>query len=428
MDDGSSLLWTVVIIFFLFAAYFAVAETSFASVSKIRIKAAAERGDKRAVKALAVLEEFDRAVTTILVGTNITHLGIASIVTVLVIRSWGQAYVTASTLITTIAVFFFSEMLPKSIAKRYAEPLALVTASSLLFFMRILKPVAYVLTAIGQAASRLVGASEEVSVTEEELHDIIDGMTDGGMLDETKSELINSALDIADITVDSILTARVDMKALSVDTPSSEVVAFLLEHHHSRYPVYEGSIDHVIGNVQMRKYLNAYRKNKDAQLRYLIDPPFFVHYSVSVSDLIREMNKQKVSLAIVLDDWGGTYGMTTIADALEEFVGDIWVEADAPRDIVLLDEYTAEVIGDMSLGDSFEELTPVLDLSKEEEDFFHKRASEWAFEHFTRIPKVGDSFRFRGITIGVEKMRRHRILELKFTIDSAAAQKGGQEK
>ncbi len=427
MDEGSSFLWTVVFIFLLFAAYFAVAETAFASVSRIRIKTAAERGDKRGVDALKVLDEFDRAVTTVLVGTNITHLGIASIVTVLVIRSWGQAYVTVSTLITTIAVFFFSEMLPKSIAKRFAEPLALTTAGSLLFFMQVLKPVAFILTAIGQAASRLVGQTEEVSVTEEELHDIIDDMTEVGALDETKSELINSALDISDVTVDSILTARVDMQGLPVDMPSSEAVAFLLEHHHSRYPVYEGSIDHVIGTVQMRKYLNAYRKNKDIHLRDLIDPPFFVHYSVSVSDLIQEMNKQKVSLAIVLDDWGGTYGMTTIADALEELVGDLWSEDDSSNDIVVLDDHTALVNGDLMLGDIFGKLAPELDLSREEEDFLYKRASEWAFEHFTRIPKTGDAFRYGSICVSVEKMRRHRIMELRFSMDPSR-QKGGEGK
>ncbi len=427
MDEGSSILWTVVAIFFLMAAYFAVAETSFASASKVRIRTAAERGDKRGDLALVVLDQFDRAVTTILVGTNITHLGIASIITVLVIRSWGQSYVTISTLITTIAVFFFSEMLPKSIAKRYAEPLALLTAGSLLFFMKVLKPVAFVLTAIGQGAAKLVGQTEEVSVTEEELHDIIDDMTDGGMLDESKSELINSALDISEITVDSILTARVDMEAISVQAAPAEVLEFLLSHQHSRYPVYEGSIDHVIGTLQMREYLKAYRKDPNPSLRELIDPPFFVHYSVSVSDLIQEMNAQKVSLALVLDDWGGTYGMTTIVDALEELVGDFWTREETSEDIVPLGEGAVLVNADLTLGDVFEALNVPIDLNREEEDFIYKRCSEWAFEHFTRIPRVGESFRYENIQVTVEKMNRNRIIRLKCSIQPEKDEKGGAE-
>ncbi len=324
MDDGSQILMLIIAIFFAAAFYFAIAETSFASVSRVRIKTAAERGDARAANALYVLDQFDSAVTTILIGTNITHLGIASIVTVLVIRKWGAGFVSISTLATTIAVFFLSEMLPKSVAKRYCEPLALATAGSLRFFMKLFKPVSFILTAIGQGAARLIGQTEEVSVTEEELHEIIEDMADDGMLDEDQSELINSALDFGAIKVGSILTARMEMEALPVTATPQEVSDFLMAHGHSRYPVYEGTIDHVVGTLRMRKYLKACRREERPDLRELIDPPLFVHHSVSVFDLLREMNRQKVSLAIVMDDWGGVCGMTTIEDALEELAGDLW--------------------------------------------------------------------------------------------------------
>ena len=292
--DGDSLSWVLIIVMLLFAAYFAVAETAYACVSKIRIKAAAERGNARATKALKILDDFDKAVTTVLIGTNITHLGIASMVTVLVIKNWGDAFVTTGTLLTTLVVFFTGEMLPKSIAKRYCEPLSLATASSLLFFMRIFTPVSFVLTKIGQGAAKVFGAQEEeVSVTEEELHNIIEDMVDDGVLGESQSELISSALDYGEITVDSILTARVDMDAINVDMAPEKIVEYLLEHRHSRFPVYEETIDHVIGTLQMRKYLQAYRKDKNPDLRKLIDPPFFVHRSVGVDDMMREMNEKR---------------------------------------------------------------------------------------------------------------------------------------
>ena len=437
MDEGSQTAakiiqenagsWIVVLVMLLLAAYFAVAETSFACVSKIRIKAGADRGNSRAIKALKVLDNFDRAVTTVLIGTNITHLTIASMVTVIVIRTWNAA-VSIGTLVTTLVVFFTGEMLPKSIAKRYCEPLALTTAASLLMFMKLFTPVSYVLTKIGQGAARLFGATEEVSVTEEELHNIIEDMVDDGVLGETQSELISSALDFSEITVDSILTARVDMDAIRVDLPPEKVVEYLLAHRHSRYPVYEETIDKVIGTLQMRKYLQAYRKDKNVDLRSLIDAPFFVHYSVGVDDLMREMNEKKISIAMVLDDWGGTYGLVTAEDALEELVGEIWDEEDVvEEDFSRVGDGSFEADADMTLDDIFKEMELELDLDDEEEGFEYKRASEWAFEHFTHIPAEGETFTYKYITITVAKMDNNRIQRLRLTVNPEEQEGGAAE-
>jgi len=428
MDDGNQLSLIIIAVFFFLAFYFAIAETAFASVSKIRLRALTELGDSRAKNALYILENFDRAVTTILIGTNITHLGIASLVTVIVINKWGVSYVSVGIIVTTIAVFFLSEMLPKSIAKRYCDPLSLATAGSLIIFMKVLTPFSYILTRIGQGAAHLLGDKDEVSVTEEELQGIIEDLTDDGMLSEEQSDLMSSALEFDDITVDSILTARVDMDALEVNTPPEKVVEFLLAHRHSRYPVYEGTIDHVIGTLQMRKYLKEYRKDKTVTLRSLIDPPFFVHYSVSVADLLRELNNGKVSIAIVLDDWGGTYGLTTAEDALEELVGEIWDEEDVVAEAVIpVEDNKYLVNADVTVGDIFEAMGLDIDPDDEEDDLSHKRASEWAFSHFTRIPKTGDRFTFQNIVVTVARMRRNRIVQLSMTIMPETADKGGEQ-
>ncbi len=322
MDDGSGPLWVVVLIFFCFAAYFAVAETSFASVSRVRIKTAGERGEKHAQKALQVLDEFDRAVTTILIGTNITHLGISSIVTVIVIRNWGAGFVTVSTLVTTLALFFLSEMLPKSIAKRYCEPLSKATAGSILLFMKVFGPFSRALTAIGQTAAGKMGQEDEVSVTEDELHSIIEGMASEGMLEEDQGELITSALDFGDITAEKIFTPAANVEGISVDMSTEEVKSFLLSHHHSRYPVYEKDTGHVIGTLQMRKFLRQALKEETPDLRALIDPPYFVHLNTDVSDLLHEMNENKVSLAFVMDSQEKICGILTIEDVVEELVGE----------------------------------------------------------------------------------------------------------
>ncbi len=324
MDDSNRLLLIVIFLFFGFAFYFALAETAFASASKIRIKALADNSNKRAVKALRILEDFDHAVTTILIGTNITHLGIASIVTILVVRRWGPGIVGISTLITTIAVFFLSEMLPKSIAKRYAEPFALATASSLLVFMKVFYPVSYILTSIGRKASKIVGEVEEVSVTEEELNDIIEDMTDDGMLDEEQGELITSALKFGDSTVENILTKREDIESISVHTPPSILIEYLLSHKYSRYPVYEGDTDHIVGTLRMRSYLKAYRQNQAPDLPSMLDPPLFASADTGISELLREMNDKKLSVAIIRDKNEKILGMITVEDAYEALVGSVW--------------------------------------------------------------------------------------------------------
>ena len=423
MDDGSRLSWIIIFVLYLFMAYFAIAETAFASVSKIKIRAAMERDDSRAEKAMRVLEDFDRAVTTVLIGTNITHLAVASIVTVIVTREFGLSFVALGTILTTLAVFFFGEMLPKSIAKRYSEPLALTCASSLLLFMRLFTPISFLLTKIGQFAAGLTGGEEEVSVTEDELYDIIEDMADEGSLDEEQSELISSALEFGDITVESILTSRVDMDALEISTPPEKVVEFLLSHRHSRYPIYEGTTDHIVGTLQMRKYLKAYRKDKNPDLRSMIDAPFFVHYSMSVDDLLQEMNLKKVSIAIVLDDFGGTYGITTAEDALEELVGEIWDEEDiVVEDFKQVEEHKFLASADLTVGDIFQNMD--MEIDDDDEDLEYKRASEWAFEHFTHIPSVGETFTYENITVMVSRMKLNRIEQLLITVED---REGGED-
>ena len=221
MDAGPKQdLWNllpVIIVLLLGAAYFAIMETAFSSASRIRLKAAADHGNRRAGQALYVLDHFDQAITTLLIGTNILHLTIATIVTVAVQRVWGMWAVTAATLVTTVVVFFAGEMLPKSIAKKYAERLAMATARSLRFFMVLFQPLSVLLTAIGSAAARCIRGEPAVTVTEDELADIIENMTDDGELTAERGELMSSALSFAEVPVESVITARVDVAAVDVD-------------------------------------------------------------------------------------------------------------------------------------------------------------------------------------------------------------------
>ncbi len=415
MDEGSRWSWLIVVLILLLCAmFFAITETAFASVSRTRLKTMADKGDARAKKALYITDHFDRAITTILIGTNIVHIAAASVVTVNVTRIWGMSAVTASTLLTTLAVFFFGEMLPKSIGRKYCERFSLSTAGILAFLMTVLRPVAAVLTWIGNAAAKLTKGDGEVSVTEDELYDIIEDMTEEGTLDEDQGDLISSALQFQDVTAENILTSRVDMAAIDITMDQQEILSVIKEENHSRLPVYEGTIDHIVGILQIRKYIKTWLVQGDkTELAPLLDKPYFVHQSVKIDDLLSAMSKEKQNVAIVTDNYGGTLGIISVEDILEELVGEIWDEDDsAEENIVKITDDTWSVNADDLVTDILDELG--IDYTEEQgEEVENKLISELAYESFGEIPAEGDSFRYLNLLITVQIMDNNRIVRLK---------------
>ena len=425
MDDASRLSLIVVILLILCAAYFAVAETSFASVSRVRIKVRAERGEAKAIRALKVLDNFDLAITSILICTNIVHLSAASIATLAVTRMFPgvSGAVTISTFVMTLVVFFAGEMLPKSIAKKYSERLSLSVAGSLWFFMTILKPLAQLLTAIGNAAARLAKAEAQISVTEDEIYDIIEDMTEEGSLDEERGELISSALQFAETTVESILTSRVDIVALDIEDSLDEMLTTIKAETHSRLPVYEDSIDNIIGILSIRKFIKTYlREGENMDVRALLDEPYFIHGSTNIDGLLPVMSKKRLNMAVVTDNYGGTLGIVTVEDILEELVGEIWDEDDVVEEpYVALDNGEWDCTAEMTVSDVFE----LLELDEDDDDeFTNKLLGEWAYEQFDNIPSVGDSFEYDNVAVTVSEMRNNRILRLRVRL----IDEGGEEK
>lgn len=413
MDEGSRLSVLIILLLLCGAAYFALMETAFASVSRIRIKARLERGVRHADKVLYVLDNFDKAISTILIGTNIIHLTTASYVTVLVTRRWGVSAVTIGTLVTTIVVFFIGEMLPKSVAKKYSERLALATADSLCFFMLIFSPISYVLTKIGENAARLTHGDPEVTVTEDELYDIIENMTDGGEITAERGELMSSALEFADIPVESVLTARVDMAAVDVEDSPEEIMAYIREQRHSRLPVYEGSIDNIIGILQIRKYIKACIANQGPvqDVRPLLDEAMFVHHSKGIDDLLPEMSRRKMNLAIVTDNYGGTLGIVTVEDILEELVGEIWDEDDlVEENFVPLGGGRFEADAELTVGELFDRLD--FEDPEDDEELQYKLLGEWTYEQFADIPRERDTFRYHNLEVRISGMKQKRVVKL----------------
>ena len=425
MDDGSRLPWILAVLLLFCAAFFAVAETAYASCPKSRVKAAAERGDARAKTALLILDDFDKAISTLLICTNIVHIATASIVTVAVTKMWGLSAVSISTIVTTIVVFFAGEMLPKSIAKKYSEPLALATGPVLQFLMKVFTPLSALLTWIGQSAAKLTPDETPVSFTEDELYDIIEDMTEEGSLDEQQGELISSALQFGEVTVESVLTPRVDLVAVDISSSLESILAVIKTTNHSRLPVYEGSIDNIIGVLQIRKFIKAYlRLGNNLDLRPLLDEVFFIHQSTNIDELLPVMSKRKLNMAVVTDNYGGTLGIVTVEDILEELVGEIWDEDDVVEEsFVELGDGVYMVGADESVTDVFEQLG--FEDPEEDEELVNTLMGEWAYEQFSAIPKVGDSFRYHRVQVTVASMTHNRILKLKVAL-LPETEEGGQ--
>ncbi|MCF0262449.1 MAG: HlyC/CorC family transporter [Sphaerochaetaceae bacterium] len=418
MDDGSKppILWVILLL--LSAAYFAITETSLSSVSRNKIKVSSEHGNARAKKVLSVLDEFDRAITTLLICTNIAHIATATIVTVYVTRRWGLSAVSISTIITTIVVFFAGEMLPKSIAKKYPEKAILSCISILSVLMVICKPLASFLVWLGHKLSvKQDTESQEVSVTEDELVDIIEDMEEEGTLDEEQSELISSALEFGDVTAESILTPRVDINAIDIDDNPEEILSFIKKQTHSRIPVYESSIDNIIGVIQMRKYLKSYlQAGATPDIRAIMDQVFYAHQSIAIRELLSELSKRKLNMAVITDSYGGTLGIITVEDILEELVGEIWDESDIVKEpIIKIDQDTYISEANQTLSAVFDYIE-FDDPQDQDKDASNLQLGEWVYQQFSAIPSEGDSFNYENLVVSVAEIQHNRILKVKINV------------
>lgn len=411
--DSRSIL--IVVLLFIASAYFALTETAIASVSRSRIKVRAEKGTAGAKKVLYVLDNFEDAITTLLICTNIAHIAAAAIVTAVVTRKFGLSAVTASTFLTTLAMFFAGEMLPKSIGKKQSERSSLACAGLLVALMNILRPVTFVLSGIGKLTLKLSGGDEEVTVTEDEIYDIIEDMTEEGSLDEEQSELISSALSFGDLTVTSIMTPRVDIEGIDINTPSEKILEILLGQNHSRLIVYDGSVDNIVGVLQLRRFLKSYISRKVIPgIRRMTDKVFFAHQSMPIDELFDKMTTGKFNIAVVLDGFGGTLGIVTIEDIIEEIVGEIWDEDDEIKEpIVRLSDDTILASCDETVESAFEELGYEERDEDMEEKFKNLLLCDFIFERLGSVPKKGDSFEYNNLKIRVEEVDHNRVLTAK---------------
>lgn len=419
MDSDSRAILLVVLLF-IASAYFALTETALAAVSKNKIKVLVDKGNKRAVKVSYALDNFEDAITTLLICTNVAHIAAASLVTVAVTRKWGLSAVTASTFVTTIAMFFLGEMLPKSIGKKLSLKACLICDGLLVVLMKLLSPISSILSGIGKITLKLLKAEEdEVSVTEDEIYDIIDDLTEEGTLDEEQSELISSALSFGDVTASSILTPRVDVEGFDINMEPEAILEYLLSQNHSRVVVYDKSIDHIIGVVRLRQFLKVYiNKKKIPDIKAVMDEVYYAHQSTPIDELFENMSANRINMAVILDGYGGTLGIVTVEDILEEIVGEIWDESDEITEpIIALTDSVYVVKGDETVADAFDFVSYEVKDDKDDERFTNLLMADFICEHFDEIPKTGDSFNYDNLKITVSKVDNNRILEATVTVE-----------
>ncbi len=413
MDAGSWIRIILLIVLLMGSFYFSGIETAFSSVNKVRIRGYAEDGNKKASKALYIIEHFDRAIITALIGNNIVNTGAAALVTAIVIDTWGEGAVGIATVITTLVLFFFSETLPKNIAKDRSEDVSMAAAPSLSFLMLIVHPIAFVFSGISTALTRLFGVKDEPSVTEDELYDLIENIEEESDMGRQKSELVQSAMDFFDITVQDVFTPRVDVVALDIDDDDETNNRVIQECKHSRLPVYKGSIDNIIGILHVRNYLRERIKTGKADISALMTPPYFIPQTGKIDEQLAYMSENKVPLAVVTDEYGGTMGIVTTEDILEELVGEIWDEEDeVVEEFIDIGGNRYEVLGNLLVDDVFDRMDYQNYDEDEEDEFAHKAISAWALEQFEYIPNEGESFQWKDLFVTVKQVDKSRITRL----------------
>lgn len=417
--DGSTIpLWIAFVFFVLAGGYFAGAESSFSAVSKIRIKAKADDGNKRAKGVLYILNHFEKALTTLLVGNNITHIAAASVAAVLATRMYAGtgvdtnsfAFTMACTAISTLIVFLFSEMIPKSMANDRSETVSVLAAGSLRFFMRVLTPISAFFGLISTGASRLfANKEEEPSITEDELVEIIETAEEEGVVDEEQKDILKSAIEFDHTVVGDVMTMGKDMEAINVAASTEEILDAIRNSLHSRIPVYAGSPDRIIGTLRVRRYLMEYRRNPKVRLRNMLTPPYFVREDAKIDDLLDDMRQHKHHMAIVVDEEKRAVGLVTIEDFLEELVGEIFDEEDVvDNNFQALGGNKYRVNSHMLMGELYERMG----LATARRQIASKPLISFMLEATGSLPAEGESFLYENLEFTVLAVEQQRPTEV----------------
>lgn len=326
MDPSSCILY----IFFLFCSgYCACSETAYTAVSKVRLRTMADKGNKQAKKALWVCDRFDKTLTTILIGNNVFHAACASLSALLIMRQFDQEYVVYGTLLTTLIVYLFAEMLPKSLAKARSEEIALAFAGSMVFFVKLLTPISALFSGISRILSKFFSSGDTKTVTEEDLLNIIETIEDEGVLEPEQQALVNSAMEFREKKAADIMIPIEFVIRASSAMPLPQLAETVRNLPYSRIPIYEGTEDNIVGILPVNLFLSHFVAGRPIVLRKMLLKPYVFDSQTEISVLLHRMRLNKLHMVFVTDETRKKVGIITMEDLLEELVGDIQDESDA---------------------------------------------------------------------------------------------------
>lgn len=408
MDTPGPGQYFVLVLLLAASAFFSATETAYSCMNRIRIRSLAEDGNETAALALRVADQFDRMISAILIGNNVVNLSASSIATVMATVLLGASGAAVSTIIMTVLVLIFGEVLPKSYAREHSDTLVLKVARPLHLIMLALTPLTWMFTKLQRLAKPKNGG-DEPSVTEQELKTIIQNSEEEGVLDERESDIIQSALDFNDTTVQEILLPRVDMVAVDIDDDMDEILERAVSLGFSRLPVYENNIDNIVGVLHGKDLLRAIVRHEKIDVRSLVRECIYVYRTKKISDLLGEFKLHKVHIAIVTDEYGGTLGLVTMEDILEELVGDIWDESDVVKqELMWLSDGRCTVMGEMNIEDFFDDIG----LRHKNFECEYSTVGGWVLEKLGHIPEVGEGFSHGRLRLTVTDMEEQRVVRL----------------
>lgn len=408
-DSISSILILVLLI--TISAYFSATETAYSSLNKIKLKSIANKGNKKAKLALELSEKYDSVISTILIGNNIVNIATASLATVLFTKLLGSSGVTVSTIVMTILILIFGEISPKSIAKDVPESFAIVSAPLLNAFYIILKPVNNLFCLWKKILSKVFKIQKHSGITEDEILTIAEEAENEGGINPQQLEIIKSAIELNDQEVIEAFTPRVDMVAIKDSCSKEELLNLFIKSGFSRIPVYHDNIDNVIGIINEKDLINIVVNNKNEEISSIIKPLNVIQPHMKLSQLLKVLQNNKSHMALIADEYGGTMGIITLEDILEELVGEIWDEHDkVVNDIEKIAEDEYIVRGNANIEKVLEEF----DL---EEEFEVNSVNGWVMQQFGKIPKVGESFEYKNLKIVVQKATKRCVLEIRITVN-----------
>lgn len=417
MTSDSSTSVLIIIFCILFSAYFSATETAFSSLNRIRIKNLAEKGDKRAKLVLDLLENFDSLLSSILIGNNIVNIACASVATILFVKMLGEEHgASVATIVITLVVLIFGEVSPKSIAKENPEKFAMFAAPFLNILVILLTPFNFLFVQWKKLLSKIFHTDSDYSMTEEELLTIVEEAEQEGRIDEQESSLIRSAIEFSEQEAIDILTPRIDIVGVASDATKEEIANVFTETNYSRLPVYKETMDHIIGIIYQKDFYNmVYDKN--GSIDSIIRPAMYITESKKIGELLKELQYKKSHIAIVLDEYGGTTGIVTLEDILEELVGEIWDEHDEViNEIEKVSDTEYIIHGSTNLEDLFEVLDMGMKIDEQVEEMEVVTVSGWVMEVLGRIPTQGDTGTWQNLEISVLEMDENRVEKIKLII------------